>query len=78
MKNPFHYFKTSPDVVRLAVMMYVRFLLSLRQVEGLIQERGIDFSYESVGAWWNRFGPLFATKTRRTLSASKQGSPQSS
>lgn len=34
MKNPFRYFKTSPEIIRLAVMMYVRYPLSLRQVEG--------------------------------------------
>ena len=33
MRNPFRYFKTSPEVIRLAVMMYVRFPLSLRLVE---------------------------------------------
>ena len=39
--NPFRYFKTSPEVIRLAVMMYVRFPLSLRNVEDLLHERGI-------------------------------------
>ena len=48
MKNPFRYFKTSPEVIRLAVMMYIRFPLSLRQVEDLLRERGIDVSYETV------------------------------
>jgi len=76
MTNPFHYFKTSPDVIRLAVMMYVRFPLSLRQVEDLLHERGIDISYETVRAWWNRFGPLFAAEIRKTRSASMRGSPQ--
>ena len=47
-KNPFRYFKTSPEVIRLAVMMYVRFPLSLRNVEDLFHERGIDISYETV------------------------------
>ena len=42
MRNPFRYFKTSPEIIRLAVMMYVRFPLSLRQVEDLLHERGID------------------------------------
>ena len=42
-------------MIRLAVMMYVRFPLSLRQVEDLLHERGIDISYETVRAWWNRF-----------------------
>ena len=40
--SPFRYFKTSPEVIRLAVMMYVRYRLSLRQVEDLLFERGID------------------------------------
>jgi len=65
MKNPFRYFKTSPDIIRLTVMMYVRYPLSLRQVEDLLHERGIDVSYETVRAWWNRFGPLFAAEIRK-------------
>jgi len=40
--NPFRYFKTSPEIIRLAVMMYVRFPLSLRNVEDLLNDRGID------------------------------------
>ena len=43
--NPFRYFKASPVVIRLAVMMYVRFPLSLRNVEDLLHERGIDISH---------------------------------
>ena len=35
------YFDSLPTIVRLAVMMYVRFPLSLRQVEDLLYERGI-------------------------------------
>jgi len=65
MKNPFRYFKTSAEVIRLAVMMYVRFPLSLRHVEDLLFERGIDISHETVRAWWNRFGPLFAAEIRK-------------
>jgi transposase-like protein len=37
---------TKPSPIRLAVMMYVRFPLSLRQVEDILHERGIDVSYE--------------------------------
>ncbi len=65
MRNPFRYFKTSPEIIRLAVMMYVRFPLSLRQVEDLLHERGIDISHETVRAWWNRFGPMFAAEIRK-------------
>ncbi len=63
--NPFHYFKTSPEIIRLAVMMYVRFPLSLRNVEDLLHERGIDISYETVRYWWNRFGLMFAKEIRK-------------
>jgi putative transposase len=46
MSNPriFRYFKTSPKIIRLAVMMYVRYPPSLRNVEDLLHERGIDKS----------------------------------
>ena len=46
MSNPciLRYFKTSREIIRLAVMMYVRHPLSLRNVEDLLHERGIDKS----------------------------------
>jgi putative transposase len=46
-------------------MMYVRFPLSLRNVEDLLQERGIDICHETVSYWWNRFGPMFAREIRK-------------
>ena len=46
--NPFWYFNSSPEVIRLVVMMYVRFPLSLRNVEDLLFERGIDICHETV------------------------------
>ena len=60
--SPFRYFNSSPEVIRLVVLMYVRFPLSLRNVEDLLAERGIDISYETVRYWWNRFGPMFAAE----------------
>ena len=48
MRNPFRYFNSSPEVIRLAVMMYIRYPLSLRQVEDLLFERGIDICHETV------------------------------
>jgi putative transposase len=65
MKSPFRYFNSSPDVIRLVVMMYVKYPLSLRNVEDLMAERGIDVCYETVRFWWNRFGPMFAAEIRR-------------
>ena len=64
-RNPFRYFHSSPEVIRLVVMMYVRFPLSLRNVEDLLFVRGIDLCHETVRLWWNRFGPLFAADIRR-------------
>ena len=46
-------------------MMYVRFPLSLRNVEDLLHERGIDICHETVRYWWNRFGPTFAAQIRK-------------
>ena len=63
--SPFRYFNSSPEVIRLVVMMYVRFPLSLRNVEDLLFERGIDICHETVRLWWNRFGPMFAADIRR-------------
>ena len=54
MSNPFRYFNSSPEVIRLVVMIYVRYPLSLRNVEDLLAERGIDISRETVRFWWNR------------------------
>jgi putative transposase len=64
-RSPFRYFKTSPEIIRLAVMMYIRFPLSLRNVEDLLHERGIDICHETVRFWWNRFGPMFASEIRK-------------
>ena len=47
------------------VMMYVKYPLSLRNVEDLLFERGIDICHETVRMWWNRFGPLFASDILR-------------
>ena len=76
MKNPFRYFKTSPEVIRLAVMMYIRFPLSLRQVEDLLHERGIYICHEMVQFWWNRFGPMLAAEIRKKRSATLRTLPQ--
>ena len=64
-QNPFKYFKTSPEIISLAVMYYVRYPLSLHQVEDILHERGIDVCYETIRFWWNRFGPWFAKDIRK-------------
>jgi putative transposase len=62
--SPFRYFNSSPEVIRLVVLMYVRFPLSLRNVEDLLFKRGIDICHEAVRMWWNRFGPMIAGDIR--------------
>jgi putative transposase len=64
-RSPFRYFKTSAEIIRLAVMMYIRFPLSLRNVEDLLHERGVDICHETVRFWWHRFGPMFAAEIRK-------------
>jgi len=54
--NPFRYFHSSPEIIRAVVMLYVRYPLSLRNVEDLLFERGYDLCHETVRLWWNRFG----------------------
>jgi len=71
--SPFKRFNSSPEVIRLVVMMYVRFPLSLRNVEDLLFERGIDICHETVRFWWNRFGPMFAADIKRQRINRMQG-----
>lgn len=63
--NLFKGFQSSPEIIRLAVMLYVRFPLSLRNVEDLLHERGVEISHEIVRFWWHRFGPVFAAEIRK-------------
>jgi putative transposase len=76
MSDPFRYFNSSPEVIRLVVMMYVKYPLSLRNVEDLLAERGIDISHETIRFWWNRFGPMFAAEIRKRRIARVYGCPQ--
>jgi len=76
MRSPFRYFNSSPEVIRLKVMMYVRYPLSLRHVEDLLAERGIDICHETVRLWWNRFGLLFAAEIRKQRISMRKGCPE--
>jgi putative transposase len=63
--SPFRYFKTSPEIIRLAEMIYVRFPLSLRKVEDLLHERGVDNSHETARFWWSGFCLMFTVEFHR-------------
>jgi putative transposase len=75
-KNPFAYFHSSPEVIRMVVMLYVRYPLSLRNVEDLLFERGCDLCHETVRLWWNRFGPMFAADIKRQRISRMKGFTQ--
>jgi transposase-like protein len=76
MSNRFRYFNSSPEVIRLVVMMYVRYPLSLRNVEDLLTEREINTSHETVRLWWNRFSPMFAAEIPKKRVTHMRGHPQ--
>ena len=55
-------------------MLYVRFPLSLRNVEDLLHERGVDVSYEAVRYWWHRFGSQLASQIKKRRGGGMQSS----
>jgi putative transposase len=62
--DPLRYFDSSPELI-LVVMLYIKYPLSLRNVEDLLFERGIDICHETVRLWWSRFGPMVAAEIRK-------------
>jgi transposase-like protein len=58
LASPFRYFHSSPEVIRVVVKHYVRVPLSLRNVENLPFERGIDVCHETVRFWWMDSNPI--------------------
>jgi putative transposase len=63
--SPYKRFRFPGEVISHAVWLYYRFLLSYRDVEELLAERGIAVSYETVRRWCRRFGQAFADGLRR-------------
>ncbi|KIC53732.1 MULTISPECIES: IS6 family transposase [Brevundimonas] len=53
------------EVIRHAVWLYFRFSLSLRDVEELLAQRGIDVTYETIRCWTKKFGPLIARRLKK-------------
>jgi putative transposase len=64
-ENPYKYFNSSPEIIKLAVMYYVRYPLSFRQVEDILFDRGIDICHETIRFWVNRFGSKCAREVRK-------------
>lgn len=61
----FKRYRLKPETSRLAVWLYFRFTTSLRDVEEMLAERGIDVPYETIRCWANKFGPAIAANIRR-------------
>src|SRR3954454_10276120 len=61
----YHGFRFPKAIIQHAVWLYLRFTLSLRDVEELLAERGIPVTHETVRVWVARFGPLIARRLRR-------------
>ncbi|SDD53087.1 putative transposase [Ruegeria marina] len=57
-------------------MLYVRFPLSLRNIEDLLHERGVDVSHETIRFWWQKFGPMFASEIRKKRANRLRSWPQ--
>jgi putative transposase len=63
--GPFRWTKTSPEIIRVAAMLHVRFPLSLRNVEGPLHEQGTEISRKTGRFWRNHVGPICATEIRK-------------
>src|SRR5450759_917420 len=58
-------YRFPPEIIQQAIWLYVPFILSFRDVEDLLSERGIAVSYETVRRWVNYFGPMIAADLRK-------------
>ena len=58
-------YRFPPEIIHQAIWLYLRFSLSLRDVEDLLAERGVAVSYETVRRWVNHFGPMIAADLRK-------------
>ena len=63
-KNTYRGHRFPPAIIQVTVWMYARFTLSLRDVEELLAERGLDISYETVRRWFLKFGQVYARSIR--------------
>ena len=58
-------YRFPPEIIQQAIWLYLRFTLSLRDVEDLLAERGVTVSYETVRRWVNHFGPMVAADLQK-------------
>src|SRR5271163_1105070 len=58
-------YRFPPAIIQRAIWLYYRFTLSFRDVEGLLAERGVIVSYETIRRWAIHFGPKIAADLLR-------------
>ena len=59
-KISYSWYRFPPEIIQQAIWLYLRFTLSLHDVEDLLAERGVAVSYETVRRWVNHLGPMIA------------------
>ena len=64
-RQRYHRHRFPPEIISHAVWLYHRFGLSLRDVEDLLAERGVEVTYETIRRWCTKFGLDCARKLRR-------------
>ena len=67
MSSIYKGFRLPPEIISHCVSLYRRFPLSLREIELMMAERGIDVTYETIHTWCTRFGPEYARRLRRKM-----------
>jgi IS6 family transposase len=63
----FKWRQTEPALTLCAVRRYLRYSLSLRDVEELLEERGLEADHTTVRRWVQRYGPELEQRLRRHL-----------
>jgi len=63
--NSYHRHHLPAEIISDAVWLYHVFILSLRDVELILAERGIVVTHESIRHWCQKFGAEFAKRLRR-------------
>ena len=58
-------YRFPPEIIQQAIWLYLRFTLSLRDVEDLLADPGVAVSYETVRRWVNHFGPMITADLRK-------------
>jgi putative transposase len=66
--NPYRGFRFLAEIINQAVWLYHCFSLSLREVERILEARGIVVSYETIREWSLRFGRTYANSLKRRRS----------